>query len=84
MLEEIEGWIPGEAQRHVVEMADAVIEVMVEASQQIQGEDRNPFKGQCSEIRPINLERNFSGFMMRKGAIKFNDTMELLVVRIAL
>ena len=84
MLEEKEGWIPGEAQRHVVEMADAVIEVMVEASQQIQGGDLNPFKGQCSEILPVNLERNFSGFMVRKDAIKFKDTMEMLVVCIAL
>lgn len=44
MLEERGGWITGEAQQHDVDMADVVIEVMVEANKQILGDDLNPFK----------------------------------------
>lgn len=63
MLEEKGGWIAGEAQRHDVEMADDVIEVMAEANNQIEGGDLNPFRGQNGEILHSNLERGFSGFL---------------------
>lgn len=64
-------------------MAEAVIEVMAEASQTTMG-DLNPFKEQYGEILPPNLERNFSGFLMRKDAIVFKVNKEKLAARIAL
>ena len=70
LLEERGGWIAGEAQKHDTEMADAVIEMMAEASQPSVG-DLNPFKGHAGVVLPPNLERNFSGFLMRKDAIVF-------------
>ena len=54
-----------------MEMAEAVIEALAEASQQISERDLNPFKEQIGEILPSNLERNFSGFLIRKDAIPF-------------
>ena len=71
LLEERGGWIAGEARGHDVEMAEAVMEALVEASQQISERDLNPFKEQIGEILPSNLERNFSGFLIRKDAISF-------------
>ena len=64
-------------------MADAVIEVMAEASQTTMG-DLNHFKEQYGEILPPNLERNFSGFLIRKDAIVFKVNKEKLAARIAL
>lgn len=83
LLEERGGWIAGEAQKRHMEMADAVIEVMAEASQTILG-DLNPFKEEYGEILPSNLEKNFSGFLMRKDAIVFKVNMDKLAARIAL
>lgn len=48
-----------------------MIEVMAEVSKQIAGEDLNPYKSQVGEILPLNLARNFSGFFVRKDAIRF-------------
>lgn len=81
MLEEKGGWVAREGPRQDVEMADALIEVLAEASQQIRG-DLNPFKGQCGEILPSNLERNFRGFLVRKEAIKFKVNTEKLLAHI--
>ena len=78
MLEEKGGWVAGEGPRQDVEMAEAVIEILAEASQQ-NGEDVNPFKGQCGEILPPNLERSFRGFLVRKDAVKFKVTTEKLL-----
>lgn len=83
LLEERGGWIAGEAQKHDTEMADSVIEVMAEASQQIVG-DLNPFKEQLGEILPPNLERKFSGFLMWKDATVFKVNLEKLAARIAI
>ena len=84
MMEEKGGWIAGEARRTDVEMEDAVVEGMAEASQQSRGGDFNPFKGQNGEILPSNLERSFSGFLVRKDAIKFKVNYEKLLARIAM
>ena len=65
-------------------MLEAVIEVLVEASKQISGDQLNPFKEQAGEILPGNMERNFSGFLVRKDAITFKVDMEMLNARIAL
>lgn len=56
LLEEKRGWIYGEARRHDVEMSDAVIEVMAEASKQILVGELNSFKEQIGEILLSNLE----------------------------
>ena len=67
-----------------MEMAEALIEGMVQQSQLISKGDLNPFKGQSGEILPLNLERSFSGFMVRKNPIKFKVNSEMLLARIAL
>jgi hypothetical protein len=84
MLEERGGWIAGEARRSDVEMTDAVIEVMAEVNTRIFKNDLNPFKAQVGEILPSNLERNFSGFLVRKDAISFKVNSEKLQTRIQL
>lgn len=82
MMEERAGWIAGEAQRQDIEMEDVVIEGLAEASHQIFGGDHNPFKGHIGEILPTNLERSFSGFLVRKEALKFKVNTEILLARI--
>lgn len=59
LLEEKGGWIFGDAPKHDEEMVDAVI---VEASQCKSKEGLNPFRVQCGEILPLNVEGNFNGF----------------------
>lgn len=81
MLEEKDGWVAGDGQKHE-EMADAVIEVMAEANQHNMREDLNPFKVEAGEILPLNLERNYSGFLMKKDAIKFKVNTDKLLARI--
>jgi hypothetical protein len=55
-----------------------VVKVLAESSKQILGDQLNPFKEQSGEILPINLARNFSGFLVRKDAITFKvDTQKL-------
>lgn len=83
LLEERGGWIAGEAQKHDTEMADIVIEVMAAISQPIVG-DLNPFKEKVGEILPSNIERNFSGFLMRKDVVVFKVNPNKLAARIAL
>lgn len=78
MMEERGGWIAGEAHRYDSEMTDAIIEVMAEVNAQTSKDDLNPFKAQIGEILPSNLERNFSGFLMRKDAISFKVNSEEL------
>jgi len=67
MLEERGGWAAGEGPKIDTEMTEAVIEVLAEASKQIQGDRLNPFKEQVGEKLPGNMERNFSGFFSKKG-----------------
>lgn len=65
-------------------MENAVIQGLAKTSQQSSGGDLNSFKGQSDEILPSNLERNYSGFLVRKDAIKFKVNIEKLLARIAL
>ena len=65
-------------------MANAVIEVMAEASQQNSRDELNPFKAQTGEILPSNLERNLSAFLVRKDAIVFKVNSQKLKERIAI
>ena len=82
MMEERGGWIAGEAPRQDTEMEEAVIEGLAEASQQILGGDLNPFKGHCGEILPSNVERSFSGFLVKTDAIQFKVNTKKLLARI--
>ena len=84
LMEERGGWISGEELKHDSVMEDAVIEGLAEASQQIVEGDLNPFKGQHGEILPPNLERSFSGFLVRNDAVKFQVNAEMLLARIAM
>ena len=83
-MEEKGGWIAGEAPKQDVEMSKAKIEVIAEASQQIMEGELNPFKEQARETLPTNLERNFSGFLVRKDPVKFKVDPQKLKARIAL
>lgn len=59
---------------------DEVIEAMAEGSKQT-NEDLNPFKGTHGEILPKDVERNFSGFLIRKNALSFKvDSVKLIAV----
>ena len=82
MMEERGGWIAGEARRQDVEMEDVVIEGLAAASQQIPEGNYNPFKELTGEILPSYLERNFSGFLVRKESIKFKVNTDRLLARI--
>ena len=79
MMEEKGGWIARDTHRRDEEMPDAVIEVLVEANQRLKGEEPNLFKGYQGEVLPSNLDRSFSGFLVRKNALKFKvDTAKML------
>ena len=82
MMEERGGWIVGEAPRQDIEMEEAVIEGLAEANHQILGGDLNPFKGHNGEILPSNLERSFSGFLVKTDAVQFKVNTEKLLARI--
>ena len=84
MLEERGGWATGEGPKGDTVMSEAVIEVLAEASKQISGDQLNPFKEQAGEILPGNMERNFSGFLVRKDAITFKVNTNMLNARIAI
>jgi hypothetical protein len=83
MMEEKGGWIAGETHRQDEEMPDAVIEILAETNQRLEGEEPNPFKGYQGEVLPPNLDRRFSGFLVRKDALKFKVDTEKLLARIA-
>ena len=84
MMEERGRWKVGEAQQQDVAMPDAVIDLMAEANNQISKGELNPFKEQIGEVLPPNLERNFSGFLMRKDAVTFKVDTQKLNARIAM
>lgn len=50
---------------------DATIKVMAEASQYTSEDALNSFYAHFGEILRANIERNFSGFLVRKDAIPF-------------
>lgn len=54
-LEEKGGWIYREAPKHDVKMVDAIIWVMVEASQSGSEDGLNPFRAQFGEKIPLNV-----------------------------
>ena len=83
MMEEKGGWIAGETHRRDEEMPEAVIDVLAEANQRLKGEEPNPFKGYQGEVLPSNLDRNFSGFLVHKDALKFKVDTEKVLTRIA-
>ena len=85
LLEEKGGWIAGEGNRHDEIMADAMIEVMAEERSQISDKDpKIPFRGQSGEVLTAHLERSFSGFLVRRDAIKFQVNSEKLLACITM
>ena len=84
MLEERGGWVAGEGPKVDAVMSDVVIEVLAEASNQISRDLLNPFKEQVGEVLPTNLERNISGFLVRKDVVFFKVDSQKLNARIAL
>lgn len=64
MMEEKKGWIVGEAPWQDNEMAEAIMQVMEEASNQQVGGEINPFKAMTREVLLLDVERNFCGFMV--------------------
>lgn len=65
-------------------MVDAVIEVMADGSQQAEVSEINPFRAQHGETLPENVERNFSGFLVRTNALVFKVDTQKLQIRIAM
>lgn len=65
-------------------MTKAVIEVMVEERNRISDGEPNPFRGHNREILWAHLESGFSGFLIRRDAIKFKVNTDMLFARIAL
>lgn len=61
-----------------------MLEVLEEANKQISKEDFHPFKEQRGEILSSNIERSFSGFLVRTDAITFKVDTPKLLARIAL
>ena len=84
MLEERGGWVTGEDPKRDEEMAEAVIEELAQASDHGHEGHFNPFREQVGEVLPTNLERNFSGFLVRKDAITFKVDPVKVNARIAL
>ena len=84
MLEERGGWVAGEDPKRDEEMVEAVIEVLAQASDHDHEGHFNPFREQVGEVLPTNLERNFSGFLVRKDAITFKVDPMKVSARIAL
>lgn len=84
MLAEKGGWVAGKDPKRDVEMAETVFEVLVEASNHVHEGHLNPFKEQIGDLFPTNLERNFSGFLVRKDAIIFKVDLMKVSARIAL
>lgn len=54
-----------------METEDAVIEVMAKTSQGTSGNGPNPFRAQFGEILPIDVQRNFIGFLVEKDTVPF-------------
>ena len=78
MLEEKGGWVAGEDPERDEEMVEAVIEDLAHTSNHVHEGHLTPFKEQVGEILPTNLERNSSGFLVRKDAIFFKvDPVEV-------
>lgn len=67
---------------HDTKMLDVVIGVMAKANQQIKGEELNSFKDKIGEILSSNLERNFSGFFVRKYVILFGVNSQKFLAHI--
>ena len=57
---------------------------LAEERSQISDKDPNPFRGQSGEVLPAHLERSFSGFLVRRDAIKFKVNSEKLLALITL
>lgn len=57
---------------------------MVKANDQLEGEETNPFKARINEVLPLDVERNFSGFLVRKDSLTFEVDSQKLLTRIAL
>ena len=78
MLEERGGWVAGEDPKRDEEMVEAVIKLLAQASDHVHEGHFHPFREQVGEVLSTNLERNFSGFLVRKDAITFEvDPMKV-------
>lgn len=84
MLDFKKGWISREALKHDVEMVDTVIEVMEEASQRTFKDGLTTFRAQSGEVLPSKIERNISGFLVRKDDVSFKVESQKLFACIAL
>lgn len=65
-------------------MVDAVIKVMAEANQCKYENGLNPFRAQSCAILPLDVQRNFSGFLVRKKVIPFTTNSPKLLMCITL
>lgn len=84
MLEEDRGWLARGKLGHDIEAMEGVIEAMAKGSNQTMEKELNPFKEKHGEILPKDIERNFSGFLIRKIVVPFKIDSVKLIARIAL
>lgn len=84
LLEERWGWIAGETCMQDSEIMEVVLENMAQVSEKTADEAPNPFKEQLGEILLADVERNYSGFLVREKAISFKVNSEKLVACIAI
>lgn len=66
MLEEERGLAAGKVLGHVSKVMEEVIEAMAEGNKLALEEELNPFRGKHGEILSKDIERSFSGFLIRK------------------
>lgn len=79
LMEEKGGWISREAPVLNEVMMEAMIENLAQRSQQKTEGKLNPFRAQPGEILPKDVERNYSGFLVRKNVISFKvDSVKLV------
>lgn len=75
-------WISGECLD--IEMSQTMIGIMDEANQGALNNALMPFRAQISEILPLNVENNFSGFLIRKDMVPFKVNSQKLIAHINL
>ena len=84
MMEERGIWTTTAPQHRDVDMPKAMIKELATANNQISKGELNPFNEQIVEVLPPNVERNFSGSLIRIEAITFKVDTHKLNAHIAL
>lgn len=82
MLEGNSGWMSREAPKLDIEKEDVVIELLAEASQHISKDVIDPCRTHIGEVFPLNVERNLSGFFIKKDGVPLKVDFQKLLSHI--